>query len=544
MFSSCRVSRTPGKKCDRNIIVSPPDYKTSYSSVRDNNPVGEGYGLGRLRSDQAWSCAGSDPATLKVGEYMQIDTGEIQSIAGVVTQGRHDLDEWVTGLKVAASSDGVTWIDVQCGRVFDANADKATKVFNTFDEPVKAQYVRIYPETWHGWMSMRAAVLLCERPCKDGKLTYTFKADSFTSKTKGPSLKALWGEGDFDPVKGYIFPAGKGLAVEHDRCLKDPAYTVYIKAALDDVSTWARLINSDGWGDAGFYVNEQFQSFPSADALKCDEELIPNKVYQFVVTRDDQGVVSLYLNGWQCGTGKLPYANGYALDPAGVWFFKDTGTQETGGVVRKIMLWDKALTDAEVRVECSCSLPAASKVCEHQNVLSPDYLEHAYSSVWNRDAPGVGHGQGRLNSVQAWSAAAAKVGEFMMMDIGEVLSVAGVITQGRNDWPQWIKSFQVQVSDDRSAWKQVECGRTFAGNGDQQTKVRTIFATPVKARYVRIVAQTWQEWPSMRAAVLICERPCVGAELDFRFQNNLLSRTKGPSLQHGLLSLVVCSLHL
>jgi hypothetical protein len=60
--------------------------------------VGQGHGLGRVRSPQAWSVR-----TSVVGQWMQIDTGELQSIAGVATQGRRDAAQWVTSIVVQAS---------------------------------------------------------------------------------------------------------------------------------------------------------------------------------------------------------------------------------------------------------------------------------------------------------------------------------------------------------------------------------------------------------------------------------------------------------
>ena len=55
-----------------------------------------------------------------------------------------------------------------------------------FDVPVKARYVRILPQTYYNWMSMRAAVLLCERPCLKDTLVYNFHDASLLSTTKGP----------------------------------------------------------------------------------------------------------------------------------------------------------------------------------------------------------------------------------------------------------------------------------------------------------------------------------------------------------------------
>ncbi len=43
------------------------------------------------------------------------------------------------------SENGDDWTEVACGRWFQANTDMHTKVLNTFPEPLKARFVRIYP---------------------------------------------------------------------------------------------------------------------------------------------------------------------------------------------------------------------------------------------------------------------------------------------------------------------------------------------------------------------------------------------------------------
>ena len=53
----------------------------------------------------------------------------------------------------------------------------------------------------------------------------------------------------------------------------------------------------------------------------------------------------------------------------------------------------------------------------------------------------------------------------------------GVITQGSRVH-YWVTSFRVQVSDDKNSWKDVECGRIFDGNTDQNTKLTTYFDKP------------------------------------------------------------------
>jgi hypothetical protein len=528
MATLCGCTLAPkGAPCKLHILITPPDYKLAYSSVWNSDPLGKGHARGRLSSRQAWSALHN-----KVGQWMQFNTGEVQSIAGVVTQGRRNSDQRVTAFTVEVSEDGDTWASVECGRTFKGNKDSNTKVKTRFRSPVKAQFVRILPQKWNSHMSMRASVLVCERSCVKSKLEYTFKNEMLTSNTKGPSLEDLWGEGTFDANGRYRFEKGQGLALEQGRCLKSGAYTIYIKAAVDLVTGWRRVVQSEGWGDAGFYVNKVFQTFPVASGIKCEEQIRPGLEYQYVITRSVGGDIKLFLNGWLCGKGKPPYGGKYALDPEGLWFFRDDGSENTGGYLKKIVLWDKELSDAEVREECACELPSEGARCKYQVWLNAPYMNHRYTSIWGGDMPGIGLGRGRLNSPESWSAGAKmKVGDSMTIDTGEVQSIAGIVTQGRRNAAQWVTSLKVEVSKNGRDFKPAECGRIFDANANQNNKVSILFSVPVKARFVRIVPQTWQNWMSMRAAVLVCERPCVDNAMEFQFKGSFMSKTKGPGLE-------------
>ena len=76
---------------------------------------------------------------------------------------------------------------------------------------------------------MRAGVLVCERPCKDGYLDYQFNG-MFTSSSDGPMMLAKWGEGTFNEgsetqyltsgtvSSWYRFGAGQGLDLNEASC--------------------------------------------------------------------------------------------------------------------------------------------------------------------------------------------------------------------------------------------------------------------------------------------------------------------------------------
>merc|ERR1711953_985769 len=95
------------------------------------------------------------------GEYLTIALSEKSHVIGVVTQGRHDYNQWVKSYSIQTSIDGVTFEDYNEGQVFAANSDRDTKVYNQFHTAVAAQYVRLVVVTWDHHVSMRADVLIC-----------------------------------------------------------------------------------------------------------------------------------------------------------------------------------------------------------------------------------------------------------------------------------------------------------------------------------------------------------------------------------------------
>jgi F5/8 type C domain. len=127
------------------------------------------------------------------------------------------------------------------------------------------------------------------------------------------------------------------------------------------------------------------------------------------------------------------------------------------------------------------------------------------STVFSGEAIGVGHGRGRLDSTQGWSAQNNTIGEWYQLDNGVVGKIAGVAIKGRKDYDQWVKTFKVQSKGATGTWTDVEAGKVYTGNTDRDTQVDVSFATPVDARYIRIYPQTWNGHMSMRADIVAGE---------------------------------------
>lgn len=43
-------------------------------------------------------------------------------------------------------------------------------------------------------------------------------------------------------------------------------------------------------------------------------------------------------------------------------------------------------------------------------------------------------------------------GEWIQIDLGKIMSVTGVATQGRCAWPQWVTSYSLSHSTDGQSW--------------------------------------------------------------------------------------------
>ncbi len=81
----CSLPTVAGSACDSTVIINAPYSKHRYSSTWGNYEKGQGYGQGKLNSYYGW-LPGSSRTGFENGEWLQIDTGSAQSIAGVVTQ--------------------------------------------------------------------------------------------------------------------------------------------------------------------------------------------------------------------------------------------------------------------------------------------------------------------------------------------------------------------------------------------------------------------------------------------------------------------------
>nr|XP_054771882.1 lactadherin-like [Lytechinus pictus] len=96
---------------------------------------------------------------------------------------------------------------------------------------------------------------------------------------------------------------------------------------------------------------------------------------------------------------------------------------------------------------------------------------------------------------------------WVKIDLGELFSITGIITQGGSFYSSWITSLFISYSIDDAAWISVleqECGspKVFTANYDTHSHVTTLLPRPISARYVKIHPVTYYAIPSMRFELL------------------------------------------
>ena len=126
----------------------------------------------RLNTQDLSSYAGAWVSGIQaVGQYIQADFRVVRHVERVATQGRSTYEQRVTSYRFAYSIDGTNYAfvanDDGSEKTFDGNYDGDTLVQHDFDPAFAARYVRLYPQTWNGRMSLRWEVYGCEI----GKLT-------------------------------------------------------------------------------------------------------------------------------------------------------------------------------------------------------------------------------------------------------------------------------------------------------------------------------------------------------------------------------------
>jgi hypothetical protein len=110
----------------------------------------------------------------------------------------------------------------------------------------------------------------------------------------------------------------------------------------------------------------------------------------------------------------------------------------------------------------------------------------------------------RLNQVLNWGGwipQNARQGEWIQVDLEKVTEIGGIATQSAFESSHWITKFSIVFSLDGKTWHTYLWRGSpfvFTGNSNNNAIVEHVFAFPFLARYVRVVAEAFSNWPAIR----------------------------------------------
>ncbi|GFS53617.1 lactadherin [Trichonephila inaurata madagascariensis] len=127
--------------------------------------------------DASSSTLEGGPSRIRIGGWVPrvddlhpvllVELPEVKWLTSIYIQGREDEENWVTSLRVIGSQDNKTWLPVfgpDGHEILEGNDDQDSVVSHYFKTPMEVKYVKVIPETWHRWPSLRMDIKGCHLP--------------------------------------------------------------------------------------------------------------------------------------------------------------------------------------------------------------------------------------------------------------------------------------------------------------------------------------------------------------------------------------------
>ena len=124
------------------------------------------------------------------------------------------------------------------------------------------------------------------------------------------------------------------------------------------------------------------------------------------------------------------------------------------------MIWNGAYVSlTEDGVLLGAPTPHSDNSLPSVVVVNMPENERSYSTIYSNEMPGDPHGLSMLDSDEAWSASTQRAGDWMKMDLGEVLRIGGVVTQSRAATnccgTERVTQFRIMTSEDNATYDQI-----------------------------------------------------------------------------------------
>lgn len=500
------------------------DSQLSGSGVYANNWDYYGPRNGRLYNRNNY---GSYYMNDGVGAWAQVDLGKEREIGAIATQGAYNAPYGILSYYLSYSIDGTTWKSYTEGGMRKLLVGNPPYPYenvrkNTLASPFVARYIRLIVNEQSSYNMLRWELYAPEH--KKFRLGVSLGLEvsgrlpdrAFSSSTiynnnysyYGPQNSRLNNRQNYQAFVPGSYTDGQWISVDLGAPL-----------AVGGIATQGRNVNNDvGW----------VKSYSLEYSLNNSEwvaYMSKGSKVVFQGNTDGHSVASHVFD--------VPFVARYVRVTFHTWH------------TRPDFRWD-LYAPHESRLNSG----KLESLGNPLGMTNGDIKDSQLSASTEHDA---NHGPafGRLlksGGAGAWCAVGSKMrggDQWIQIETSGTVPIGGVATQGRasatcNSCNQWVTQYRVLYSDDGKSWSTVkdENGedRYFTANTDTDTVVKHAFATPFKAKFVRINPTGFHNHMSMRVelydtaeyqATLLAQRIAeekAKAEADLKAKQELEAR--------------------
>ncbi|XP_066294614.1 lactadherin-like [Branchiostoma lanceolatum] len=443
-----------------------------------------------------------------IGEWLQVDLGEMKRVTGTIIQGRYVADEWV----------------------FPGSAGRHIPVTNLLNNPVYARYVRFLPQTWHGRMSMRAEIVGCDTTAVVPTCPYLLGMESGAIPDGSITASSFYGAGSEPYLARLYGVAGGGAWVaEHPHTIGE--WLEVFPGSADRNTPVINLLNNEVDARYVRFVVQSWHTMVSmrVEIVGCNTTICSDPLgMESGAIPDDSITASSFhsadlvpyngrLNGVAGGGAWMAISN-----TIGQWLQVDLGEMKrvTGTIIQGRRNTEQRVTSYKLQYSTdritwtTCagsdgsemdfagnvdrSTPVTNLLNNPADARYVRFLPQTWNHVMSMRAEIVGCNTTAVlpclyllgmesGAIPDGSITASSVGGLNYVPYRGRLN--GVAPGGA--WAPLIYSI--------GQWLQV-----FAGNVDRNTPVTNLLNNPVDARYVRFLPQTWHHVMAMRVEIVGC----------------------------------------
>ncbi|KAK3744972.1 hypothetical protein QZH41_008497, partial [Actinostola sp. cb2023] len=475
---------------DKNII---PDSSFTASSYYDSSYAPKG---ARLYLASAWAPKDNSNAN----DYLQIDLGKVFVICALATQGQASTSslEWTTEYKISTSIDNNLWNTYPSNtspKLFPGNTDKHTIVKNILDIPVQAKLIRFIPTKYHNRKAVRVEVY--------------------------------------------------GLGVKDFSCRSLPVGVASVATIPDNSMTSSSNYNTStppSNGRLGYTAGSSWCSAPSDPSPYLQIKLGSSYIICGVATQGDhkthQWVQTYHIQKSIDGSTFTDYKQNNLVKRFDSSFDSDTVVNNllyggtTGQYIRITPKSNNYGSTSCMRTELygvQTTVCTKMAVGLSYSIVVPDHRFTASSFYDQLHEPRFAR---LVTSSRAWSSKTTAGGDWLQIDLGSVVYLCAVATQGTGaslSENEFVKTYKLKLSMDNINWEyyqQNNADKVFTGNTDRSTIVTNPLTTPAKAKFVRFYSITHHSWTSLRVEVYGIPTACrshFGVEKGGIIQSNHMS---------------------